>query len=172
MKRKGLPAVSSILLVLGIGAVLISAAQAPAVNPGAPVLRQASQVPLVITNPLEVQGIPVPANMVQIKEGTPYAVPAGRTFVLTALGTFGSCTCTLFVDGNTEAVTTGLIAAMPAGLAVPPASTITVLAHSSCPGQVRAGMCSRLLVSPCAPDLRARHRAMGRFAPARAAPTA
>lgn len=102
---------------------LVSAVQAPA-STGAATSRAVSQVPLTISNPIEVKGVPVPGNMVTIKEGTPYVVPTGRVLVLTALGAVSStlvCSsgCSnatevaLLLDGQVEVTTpnaTGLVA--------------------------------------------------------------
>ena len=69
-----------------------------------------------------------PRDMVQIREGTPYTVPAGKLFVLTAIGlgsswsspTGGSCPVRFLVNGLDEfySSTSGGIQEVPTGLAV------------------------------------------------------
>jgi hypothetical protein len=116
---------------------LVSAVQAPA-STGAATARAVSQIPLTISNPIEVKGVPVPGNAVRIVEGTPYVVPAGRILVLTALGraevTLGLCT--LQFDGQTVATAepnsstaAGAKCSMvelPPGLVAASGSTVTV----------------------------------------------
>lgn len=82
---------------------------------------------------------PHPRDMIQIKEGTPYIVPAGRIFVLTALGTTNSQGARLRVNGQEECYG-GLIngqavagyssefsvAAVPTGFTVGEGATIDV----------------------------------------------
>ena len=50
---------------------------------------------------IEVAGIPDPRNMIVIEEGTPYVVPPGKRFIVTALGVTGSTGlgAILYVDG-------------------------------------------------------------------------
>lgn len=128
--------VSLLVGAAALGGVLslVSAVQAPA-STGAATARAVSQVPLTITNAIEVKGVPVPENMVQIKEGTPYVVPAGRMFVVTALGSsYGAAQQGwLNVNGQTELlvnlngnIPSGNIIAVPTGLSIPGGATISV----------------------------------------------
>lgn len=51
---------------------------------------------LPVPTTIRIEYAPHPRDMVRIKEGTPYVVPAGRIFVLTALGSnnvFGEPRC-------------------------------------------------------------------------------
>ena len=45
-----------------------------------------SSIPAPWRDPIRVVGIPDPRDMVLIKEGQPFIVPPGRTFVLTGMG--------------------------------------------------------------------------------------
>jgi len=59
---------------------------------------------------VRVQYMPHPRDMVQIKQGTPYTVPAGRILVITGLGTgahftSGKDEVTLKINGVSEAMT-------------------------------------------------------------------
>lgn len=51
-----------------------------------------------------IEYLPHPRDMVQIKEGVPYTVPAGKIFVLTALGGSGYGPRVLRVDGIEESL--------------------------------------------------------------------
>lgn len=86
---------------------------------------------------VQVAGIPTPGQMVVIKEGTPYVVPAGRRFVLTALGspaiTQGA---RLFVDNVQEvdaypsaSTATASLVPVPVGFSVAGGATITVVGN-------------------------------------------
>jgi hypothetical protein len=86
----------------------------------------------VVSSPLRVEYMPHPRDMVQIHEGVPYLVPAGKLFVVSALGAAGSLSQTSFiVNGQFEFSTTATssyttIGTVPSGFAVPAGSTITV----------------------------------------------
>ena len=41
---------------------------------------------LKISEPIQVEGIPTPQQMMRVVEGTPFIVPAGKRFVVTGLG--------------------------------------------------------------------------------------
>lgn len=85
-----------------------------------------------------VEYMPHPRDCVQIREGTPYTVPAGKIFSLTALGGVagGGCfSATLKVNGQVEAgsfmnvgcgsaTTSAWVATTPLGMTVPAGSTI------------------------------------------------
>ncbi len=88
-----------------------------------------------------------PRDFVQIKEGTPYTVPAGKLFVLTALGnTVAEMHTELFVNGVAEAESsnaqsTGNAVSMkrvPRGFAVAAGSVITLTSLWSAPDDGRA----------------------------------
>jgi hypothetical protein len=88
---------------------------------------------------------PNPRDMVQIREGMPYVVPAGKLFVLTGLGMAGNLGFTsLTVNGQTEAASyTGCsnggpatVAPMSPGFSVTAGSTIDISGHGS--GEARA----------------------------------
>jgi|SRR6266850_3268732 len=113
---------------------------------GVLVLLSMSQVP-----PLNARGIivhygPDPRDMVQIKQGTPYIVPAGKIFVLTGLGgrdaTLGS-NYSLLVNGQVEVTTTvgnassafSFVLPVPAGFTAAAGSTLEAQAG---PGLARA----------------------------------
>ena len=82
----------------------------------------------------------VPAHsMVQIKEGTPYVVPASKVLVITGVGsTFigGNYGCTLSVNGVQEIMTVApqnlgsgelrSVVSVPIGFAIPAGSVVTV----------------------------------------------
>lgn len=113
---------SAVLGALGLGIVLLAASAA---SPGLP------------PRPIEVAGIPVPKDMVQIKSGTPYVVPTGKVFVLTGLGgtTYASVIIELTVNGQSEVITNpsssslnGLpsVQSVPAGFTAPGGSTVEV----------------------------------------------
>jgi hypothetical protein len=117
---------------------LVSAVQAPA-STGAATARAVSQVPLTISNPIEIKGVPTPGSMVQIREGTPYVVPVGRVFVLTALGLadLGPSIVTVNVNGVQEATVVAyyggtlkmdlLMDELPAGLTAPAGAIVSVV---------------------------------------------
>lgn len=79
---------------------------------------------------------PNPHDYIQIKEGTPYTVPAGRLFVLTGLGVYqaGPVNVNLSVDGVTEVSVSNTsngasvcsIADVPPGMTVRAGSTIAI----------------------------------------------
>jgi hypothetical protein len=82
---------------------------------------------------------PAPRDMVVIKEGSPYTVPGGRTFVLTGLGDISGCTggTALYVDSQEEeraGVIAGVVASastvspVPTGFAVSAGHTISLTA--------------------------------------------
>lgn len=98
-----------------------------------------------INEPLRVQYMPHPRQMVRIREGVPYTVPNGMTFVLTALGRIGNassvagvCPVGFLVDGEGEVSACTIdcgsssnpsgvsIASVPPGLAVPAGSVISL----------------------------------------------
>jgi hypothetical protein len=73
---------------------------------------------------------PEPRDMVQIKEGAPYTVPVGRTFVLTGLGDISGCTggTVLFVDSQQEeraGVIAGVVASASTVVPVPTGFTVS-----------------------------------------------
>jgi hypothetical protein len=93
---------------------------------------------------------PHPRDMVQIKEGAPYVVPASKLFVLTGLGdNFGGCPGTvLYVNGQQEVTRVEGAGVFPAYCSIIPTppgftaqagSTITVSVTAGCsPPQGRA----------------------------------
>lgn len=68
---------------------------------------QASPPPALL-NPasIRVEYMPHPRDMVQITQGTPYVVPPGKLFVLTALGIINGVqvSAVLTVDGGVQAI--------------------------------------------------------------------
>lgn len=99
---------------------------------------QASPPPATL-NPaaLRIEYMPHPRDMVQIADGSPYVVPSGEVFVLTAVGSSGSSPNTeLRINGlwqhSTYAYTSNAsdhqssVLAVPAGLTAPAGSTIEV----------------------------------------------
>ena len=82
-----------------------------------------------------------PRDFIEILEGAPYTVPAGRLFVVTALGrsATGGVNVSLFIDGVQKAnvvINPHSMNAFPAGLAVPPGKVIEVTSDLSQSGQV------------------------------------
>lgn len=86
---------------------------------------------------------PNPRDMVQIKGTTPYIVPPGRLFVLTAIGSNANmnngCTVHLNVNGAPELTAVGAISAnapgmapVPVGLTMPGGSMITLTTDAGC----------------------------------------
>jgi hypothetical protein len=107
------------------------------------------------TAPIRIEYLPHPRDMVQIREGTPFTVPPGRLFVLTALGTAdasaGAGVSTwLKMNGQNEAqavsdfMNTGQannpscsqITPMPAGFTAGPGSILEVVSNSGSMGRV------------------------------------
>ena len=110
---------------------------------GVLVLLSMSQVPPLNARGINVQYGPDPRDMVQIREGTPYTVPAGKLFVPTALGKSNGFNSLIYLNVNsqTEVVGWGLynttgttaftsMAQVPLGFTVPAGSTITVTGGS------------------------------------------
>jgi hypothetical protein len=86
---------------------------------------------------------PNPRDMVQIQGVTPYVVPPGKVFTLTAIGATASinngCSVHLYVNGSSEltavgAVTseTSTVKSVPAGFTVPGGATITLSGDAGC----------------------------------------
>lgn len=110
-----------------------------------------SQSPLLPTG-FRIEYLPHPRDYVQIKEGTPYTVPAGKLFVLTGLGGERMANpASLLVDGVEEVVagmytassTGGIVqvstvVAVPPGLTVHASATISVQGGSTAPEDARA----------------------------------
>src|SRR5689334_21621039 len=102
-----------------------------------------SQTPVIGPAAIRIEYIPHPRDMVKIREGTPYVVPAGKLFVLTALGSTypvsGGERVRLFVNGQDEALTrlsnsyngsspsSSDIVPVPPGFTVGAGSVITLL---------------------------------------------
>jgi hypothetical protein len=87
---------------------------------------------------------PEPRDMVQIKQGTPYVVPAGKIFVLTGLGDAEALDyARLVVNGQIEAIiSTGCsngggssLVAVPPGFTVQAGSTISAEATGTINGR-------------------------------------
>lgn len=98
---------------------------------------------------VRMQYMPHPRDMVQIEEGTPYTVPAGKLFVLTGLGSkYGmGGFVTLLVDGVDEptanstvssSATATSVAHVTLGLAGQPGSVIDLVGGVSYPDDGRA----------------------------------
>lgn len=87
MLTRSIHAPSLLIGILGAAVVLLSMSQVSSYDA-----------------PPRVEYGPHPRDMVQIKEGTPYVVPAGKQLVLTGLGTTstGSTLVTLLVGGEPE----------------------------------------------------------------------
>jgi hypothetical protein len=64
-------------------AVAVSAAQSGAVP--TPLIPAVAPVHVTIVGPVRVDGVPAASEMVRVAEGTPFVVPSGKVFVLTAL---------------------------------------------------------------------------------------
>jgi len=45
-----------------------------------------ASVPIVVRGPVQVEGVPTPQQMMRVKQGTPFTVPAGKLFVVTGVG--------------------------------------------------------------------------------------
>lgn len=99
-----------------------------------------SQTPVLNTRTVNVQYMPDPRDMVQIRQGTPYLVPAGNVFVLTGLGSNGvppTGSVDLAVNGQQELVASGQISGansvnpLPAGFSVQAGATIQVLPNNT-----------------------------------------
>lgn len=86
-----------------------------------------SQVTTVTFPTARVEVGPHPRDMVQIVAGTPYTVPPGKIFVLTALGSkFSGLGAGLLVNGGTEPeVSAPGNPGTPGMMAVPPGLTFT-----------------------------------------------
>ena len=106
-----------------------------------------SMAQTTVGTPARVEYLAHPRDMVQIQEGTPYVVPAGKLFALTSLGvTTQGPTCHLHVNGQAEVVAyvgapyaggTNMVA-MPSGFTVQPGATIDVITIGSSTGYARA----------------------------------
>jgi hypothetical protein len=68
---------------------------------------------------------PEPRDMVQIRQGTPYVVPAGKLFILTGLGNNSTCPYlfTLSVNGQDE-ISAGVSGTFGSGSAVAELSSV------------------------------------------------
>lgn len=101
--------------------------------------------PTGMAYPPRIEYGPHPRDMVQIVEGTPFIVPAGQIFVLTAMGTtFGNGNCILQLNGQTSELgawnasgSTMGMHEVPMGFTVPAGSSISLLNQSN-PGTARA----------------------------------
>lgn len=113
--------IPSVLLTAGVaGLVLLTSSQA-----------------LTPVGGYRIEYLPHPRDMVQIKEDVPFVVPAGKLFVLTALGgaNVNASTAQLFVDGQEEVSArmgggTGYdprMVPLASGFTVPAGATITVI---------------------------------------------
>lgn len=109
------------------------------------ILISMSQAPIPVGQPRIEYG-PHPRDMVQIKQGSPYVVPAGRLFVLTGIGNAdGLGHSSLSVDGVTQlthytSCSNGggpTVGSVPSGFTVAPGSMIELNTHSGS-GQARA----------------------------------
>lgn len=123
--------------LLGLVVVAVGAVQAGALP--APVAAAVAPAHVVIDNPISVVGVPAPSDMVQIAEGTPFIVPPGKVFVLTALGVSdeigGIASVRFFIDGHAETaaqIAGGTLAGgpmvtpFPPGLSAGEGKTLTV----------------------------------------------
>jgi len=127
----------SLAIGLGLGAVcLLSMSQAT-----------------VISSPLRVEYLAHPRDMVQIREGMPYPVPAGKLFVLTALGTNSSSSMgsavQLRVNGQDEASvrveylavgspSSSHVVAVPPGMTAAAGAVLEVVYGGNDPADARA----------------------------------
>lgn len=112
------PASLALGLVLG-GIALLSMSQA-----------------IVATSPLRIEYAPHPRDMLTIKGGTPYTVPTGKIFVVTALGNIDGSSGSsqiigLMVNGQRELVTSSnaitSMASIPTGLTAPSGATVELV---------------------------------------------
>lgn len=103
-----------------------------------------SQKPVLLNaRTVNVQYMPDPRDMVQISEGVPYVVPAGKLFVLTGLGSSSysySPSAVLKVDGHYEVSATSptgdsSVRPVPAGFAVSAGKTIELLVNGQGDGR-------------------------------------
>lgn len=97
------------------------------------ILVSMSQAPVGSSNAPRIEYGPHPRDMVQIRQGTPYLVPAGQVFVLTGLGGVQPTQAqlgTLRVNGQVElgylADHSPSVASVPTGFTVAAGSTIEV----------------------------------------------
>jgi len=98
-------------------------------------------------NPPRIEYGPHPRDMVQITDGTPFTVPAGQIFVLTAMGTtFGQGNCIVQINGQTSEVLAQSLSGasapismypVPPGFTVQGGSTVNILSQNA-PGSARA----------------------------------
>ncbi|MFN0009307.1 MAG: hypothetical protein ACKVXR_15495 [Planctomycetota bacterium] len=88
---------------------------------------------VVAISPLRIEYAPHPRDMVQIRGGTPYTVPAGRVFVLTAIGgnNLGPYDPRLLINGLSEVIAsstptddTASMKAVPPGLTAAAGSVV------------------------------------------------
>ena len=72
--------------LFSLGSLLVGAQQTPTVS-GAPTDdRTFAEVPITLSGPVQVEGVPTPQQMMRIDEGSPFMVPAGKIFVATGTG--------------------------------------------------------------------------------------
>lgn len=95
-----------------------------------------------VLGPPRIEYGPHPRDMVQIKQGTPYTVPAGRIFVLTGLGDNQNLNqlARLQVDGQDELTMFGAtggayppspsVGPVPVGLTVAGGRTVTIVSSN------------------------------------------
>jgi hypothetical protein len=112
------------------------------------VLLSMSQAPPLNARGIVVQYGPEPRDMVQISEGAPYVVPAGKLFVLTAVGGTNWVQVQLRLDGQPVLIadaglsalsTTGTsMVAPPPGFTAPGGTTVDILRLGGSSGPARA----------------------------------
>ena len=105
---------------LGLG-IVVGALGMAQVAPVAQAIR------VTLTGPVEVAPEPDPGQFVIITAGETFAVPAGKSFVLTALGTNTNSTggVSFEVDGHEE-IRGASVASVPQGMSVEAGATITL----------------------------------------------
>lgn len=69
-----------------LGSILVGAQQAAVVESEPTEDRPFAELPLTISGPVEVAGVPTPQQMMRIVEGQPFVVPNGKIFVATGIG--------------------------------------------------------------------------------------
>ncbi len=109
---------------------------------GVLILISMSQTPPLNARTVNVQYLPDPRDMVQIREGTPYTVPAGKVLVITGLGatsTTSSNNVGLNIDGQVELQTytaalsadTPSVHPVPQGFTAQAGSTVAIAGGGS-----------------------------------------
>lgn len=121
-----------------VGAIAVSGLLAAVAfrspTPAAQSVASAFPISVAISGPVEVAGIAKPKAMVVITDSAPYTVPAGKLFVLTAVGSTGAWSPVTFYADGAQVVSAiqnagGAYATMmevPQGFSAGPTSVLSV----------------------------------------------